>query len=97
MTSSNKYNEVYELWKKCFEINSDSEILAILLLGSVDYFSHLSDKDIVKNYIDSSSNYLSDYFEYNLESDAANIFSLKLLNNKLSMLNEVLIDYSEVS
>jgi len=33
----------------------------------------------------------------NLESDAANIFSLKLLNNKLSMLNEVLMDYSEVS
>ena len=97
MASSNKYKEVYKLWKKCFEINSDFEILAILLFGSVDYFSHLSDKDIVKNYIDISSNYLSDYFEYNLESDAANIFSLKLLNNKLTMLNKVLIDYSEVS
>jgi len=97
MTSSNKYNEVYELWKKCFEINSDFEILAILLFGSVDYFLHLSEKDIVKNYTNISSNYLSDYFEYNLESDAANIFSLKLLNNKLSMLNEVLMDYSEVS
>ena len=90
-------SNVYELWKKCFEINSDTEILSILLFGSVDYFLHLSDKSIVKNYADICSDYLFDYFQNNLELEASNIFSLKLLNNKLSMLNKVLMDYSEVS
>lgn len=93
LITNNKYEKIFELWQKCLVINSDFEISEALLFHSLNYFINLSDKNIVENYIEISLNFLSTYFQNNIESDVSNFIFLKLINNKLEVLNENLIKH----
>ena len=74
LTEINKYDKIFNLWKKCFELSSDLELRGILLNESCEYFLNLSDEVIKKEYLSLSYEYIVKYLSKEDEIDISNIF-----------------------
>ena len=90
LTEINKYDKIFNLWKKCFELSSDLELRGILLNESCEYFLNLSDEVIKKEYLSLSYEYIVKYLSKEDEIDISNIFSLKIFNLNLDLINTLM-------
>ena len=90
LTEINKYEKIFNLWKKCFELSSDLELRGILLNESCEYFLNLSDEVIKKEYLSLSYDYIVEYLSKEDEVDISNIFSLKIFNLNLDLVNTLM-------
>lgn len=90
LTEINKYDKIFNLWKKCFESSSDLELRGILLNESCEYFLNLSDEVIKKEYLSLSYDYIVKYLSKEDEIDISNIFSLKIFNLNLDLINTLM-------
>ena len=90
LTEINKYEKIFNLWKKCFELSSDLKLRGILLNESCEYFLNLSDEVIKKEYLSLSYDYIVEYLSKEDEVDISNIFSLKIFNLNLDLVNTLM-------
>ena len=71
-------------------MSSDLELRGILLNESCEYFLNLSDEVIKKEYLSLSYDYIVKYLSKEDEIDISNIFSLKIFNLNLNLINTLM-------